>query len=272
MSEKRIFISYRREGGDHLAGRIAGSLRDLGYTVFYDMESMRAGRFDEQIREAICASDHILTILTRNSLDCCSDPEDWVRREIECAIGLGKQIISVMTPDFRMPERMPGLMASFGMHHGIYVYPDYYESMIDKLNSLLEGRSAGMMEGLRLLKLGLHAQALVSFEKALRTNVPDPDAYFYAAAAMLKGKRPFLADRKTIQAIEEYLTAASRIEDRPVYSFFLAYVKYDYYHRKMLRTTPDHTKLLRHARERGLTPEQIGELFSLLQVSRPAGI
>ena len=33
----QIFVSYRREGGADLAGRIADQLKNLGYNVFFDV-------------------------------------------------------------------------------------------------------------------------------------------------------------------------------------------------------------------------------------------
>ena len=53
MEPYQIFISYRREGGDSLAGRIADRLRLEGYDVFYDVETMRSGPFNKQILSAI---------------------------------------------------------------------------------------------------------------------------------------------------------------------------------------------------------------------------
>ena len=42
MSEQ-VFISYRREGGDIIAKLICESLKNNGYTVFYDYDSISGG-------------------------------------------------------------------------------------------------------------------------------------------------------------------------------------------------------------------------------------
>ncbi|MBQ2750106.1 MAG: toll/interleukin-1 receptor domain-containing protein [Clostridia bacterium] len=42
MKKYQIFISYRRDGGADLAGRISDRLTALGYSVFLDVESMRS--------------------------------------------------------------------------------------------------------------------------------------------------------------------------------------------------------------------------------------
>ena len=44
-----IFISYRREGGEDAAVQILDALREIGYDVFLDFDSLRVGAFDEQL-------------------------------------------------------------------------------------------------------------------------------------------------------------------------------------------------------------------------------
>ena len=45
MSEQ-VFISYRRVGGDVTAKLICEALKNRGYTVFYDFDSLHGGHFD----------------------------------------------------------------------------------------------------------------------------------------------------------------------------------------------------------------------------------
>ena len=49
----QIFISYRREGGDVLAGRLHERFTRMGYRVFYDIESLRSGDFNRALLEVI---------------------------------------------------------------------------------------------------------------------------------------------------------------------------------------------------------------------------
>ena len=81
MENYQIFISYRRDGGDMLAGRLADKLRTLGYGVFFDVESMRSGLFNTQILEAITLCKDVIVVLPPCGLDRCSDDNDWVRKE-----------------------------------------------------------------------------------------------------------------------------------------------------------------------------------------------
>jgi len=48
-----IFISCRREGGQETALLICERLKQMGYRVAYDIETLRSGRFDRQILDII---------------------------------------------------------------------------------------------------------------------------------------------------------------------------------------------------------------------------
>lgn len=89
--------------------------------------------------------------------------------------------------------------------------------------------------GLCCLKLKLYDKAIAAFERAIDANLSDSEVYFYAAAALLKGKKPFLHLRPTIDKIVEYLNTAIMLEDRGIYHYFLAYIKKDYFARKRFR-------------------------------------
>ena len=50
-----IFISYRREGGEALACFLYEKLKNTGCNVFYDVSSLRQGKYDEKLLEVIIA-------------------------------------------------------------------------------------------------------------------------------------------------------------------------------------------------------------------------
>ena len=96
MTNCQIFISYRRERGADLAGRISDRLKGMGYDIFFDVESMRSGTFDTQIFDAIDSCADVLLILPPNSLDRCVNEGDWVRTEIAYSLKKKKNIIPVI--------------------------------------------------------------------------------------------------------------------------------------------------------------------------------
>lgn len=269
MEKYQIFISYRRDGGEHLAGRIEDRLSGLGYSVFLDVESMKAGRFDEQIYRAIDGCDVVLVILSEHALDRCVNEGDFVRMEIEYAMKLGKKIIPIMDRKFVFPQNLPESMKTLDRYHGLLPNSNYFQDFINQIVGLMKisPRSGG--EYARYLDLKLYPQALALCEKAMMENPMNADLYLYASAALLAGKRPFLVDRGTIQKVENYLETAMLVCDRAIFHYLLAYIKLDFYKRKMLRTVPDYSVALGDAHTMGITEQDIEFLFGLLRVSRP---
>ena len=86
MEDYDIFISYRRVGGADFARQMQLALKTKGYNVFLDFDELKDGVFDRRIEAAIKSSKVFLFILSTHALDRCKNEEDWVRKEIECAI------------------------------------------------------------------------------------------------------------------------------------------------------------------------------------------
>ncbi len=87
---------------------------------------------------------------------------------------------------------------------------------------------------------------------------------------VLQGKMPFLHTRAVIDRVISYVESAISIEQRGIYYYFLCYVKYDYFKRKFLNTTPDYTQYLAQARQAGVSEYDIGQFYKLLGTQRPS--
>ena len=120
------------------------------------------------------------------------------------------------------------------------------------------------------LKLKQYDLASQAFEKALQFNFDNSEAFFYAAVALLQGKIPFLHLRPTIDKILSYVNSALMIENKGIYHYFIAYIKYDYFKRKYLNVTPNYSQVLATAQQAGVTEQEISQLFALLGTQRPA--
>lgn len=120
------------------------------------------------------------------------------------------------------------------------------------------------------LKLKLYDKALQRFEEAIEENFDNPEASFYAAVSLLKGKKAFLTPMADIKKAIEYVNAALMVEERGVFHYFLAYIKYDFYARKFLRVSPDWREELALAQSTNLSPTDCDMLFDILGVQRPA--
>ncbi len=119
------------------------------------------------------------------------------------------------------------------------------------------------------LKLKMYDKALECFEKAVVDNFDDSEVYFYAAICCLKGKKAFVTPRADIDKIDEYMNAATMIEPKGIYYYFWAYVKYDYFKRKFLNTSPNYIELLNNAELYQVSDLDKTELFQILNVENP---
>lgn len=119
------------------------------------------------------------------------------------------------------------------------------------------------------LKLRMYDNALSYFEKAVVDNFDDSEVYFYAAICCLQGKKAYLSLRPQINKAEEYLNAAIMIEPKGIYYYFWSYIKYDYFKRKFLNTSPDYIELLKTAEKVGVSVYDKTQLFSILNVEKP---
>src|SRR5262245_8402594 len=97
--EKTIFISYRRKD-TYAALAVYQYLTGQGYDVFLDYTSIPSGDFEQIIVSNIKARAHFILVLTPTALDRCSEPDDWLRREIETAIDEKRNIIPLFFDSF----------------------------------------------------------------------------------------------------------------------------------------------------------------------------
>lgn len=123
---------------------------------------------------------------------------------------------------------------------------------------------------INFIKAGLYDKAIAFCESAIQENFNNSDAYFYAAIASLKGKRPFLASASSIKKAEEYLQVATAIESKGIYSYLWAYIRFDHHFKKFYKASPDYKELHSNATKAGLSQADVDELFNILDVERPS--
>lgn len=122
---------------------------------------------------------------------------------------------------------------------------------------------------IRYLKNKLYDKALRESEKAIEYNSDNSEMFLYAAICLLKGQKAFVVGRTTIEKIEEYINMAIMIEPRGVYYYFLAYIKYDYYNRKCINTSPTYQEALIIANSSGVFTSDIAQLFDIIGIDNP---
>ncbi len=141
MSDKQrtVFISYRRSASKHLAGRIFDHLRSHDYDVFLDVETIDSGEFDRIILNQIPARAHFIVVLSPGSLRRCVNEGDWLRREIEEAMRLKRNIVPIIDEGFDFEKENAYLpeewREKFTRYNGLRLFRDYFDDGMEKLRN-----------------------------------------------------------------------------------------------------------------------------------------
>lgn len=187
-----IFISYRRDGGEALACLLCTKLRQRGCSVFYDVESLRSGKFNTKIFSVIQECTDVIVILPDHALDRCIDESDWVRKEISCSIKHDKNIIPVMMRKFKWPKKLPEEIQDIVNYNGVSANMEYFDATFEKLLTMLHSVSGKEIAdktfdllyysfspytNQRLIKSKLKIRS--SYEVELYVNVKGNETYEY---------------------------------------------------------------------------------------------
>lgn len=111
-----IFVSYRRDDTRDESVRYHEYLRTLNHVVFLDDEAIPPGAdFPPVLWESIRRSDVVLALIGPRwaAGGRIAEPDDYVRREIELALDLGKKVIPVLVDGAAVPraEDLPPSLA-----------------------------------------------------------------------------------------------------------------------------------------------------------------
>jgi tetratricopeptide (TPR) repeat protein len=137
-AEKTVFISYRRSVSKFIARCVFQDLHYNGYDVFLDVENINNGTFENIILNQIAARAHFLVILTPGTLERCAEPGDWLRREIEFAMDLKRNIIPVMVDDFDFNASLPfltGKLVHLQSYNGLRLRYEFFDDSMRKLRN-----------------------------------------------------------------------------------------------------------------------------------------
>src|SRR5687768_1112685 len=135
--QKTVFISYRRSVGSYLSLLLFKDLTAREFDVFRDVDSIGSGEFENIILNQIAARAHFVVLLTRGTLDCCTDPDDWLRREIEHAVDLKRNIVPVMVDGFQFEDGEKHLVTHklrrLMDFQGQPLVHDFYDAAVEQL-------------------------------------------------------------------------------------------------------------------------------------------
>lgn len=176
MAKYEIFISYRRNAFES-AQLIASSFKAAGYNVFIDVESLRSGKFNEQLYRVIDGCKDFVLVLPQGALDRCESEDDWVRLEVMRAMAQGKNIIPVMLAGFTWKDPMPKGMEELKNYQAITASSsEFFDLSMKRLAGYLKSRShAGLKKTaiwIITIILGLFFISLVAESVIMRVSLP----------------------------------------------------------------------------------------------------
>jgi len=206
--EKTVFISYRRTNAFG-ALAIFQYLTHHGYDVFFDYDGIPSGDFETSILENIRTRAHFVVLLTPSALERCSEPEDWLRREIETALDEKRNIIPLMLEGFSfgtpaIADQLTGKLALLRKYQDLKVPVDYFAEAMDRLRtrflnvaldavphpaSLLAAQAAKTQQaaaGTAPIVQEEELSAQTYFERGFSAVDPDEKIRFYTEAIRLK--------------------------------------------------------------------------------------
>ncbi len=143
-----VFIGYRREDTADVAGRVYDRLLEVfgKDAVFKDVDDLPVGAdFGAYIRTVLPQCRVFLALIgptwaefkNEQGVRRLDDPEDWVRIELETALGEpGLRVVPVWVNDAPMPrkEQLPESMYALLLRNAASVHRDpYFHKDMDKL-------------------------------------------------------------------------------------------------------------------------------------------
>jgi hypothetical protein len=191
-----IFISYRREGGETMAILLHDRLKAKGYSVFLDVESLNAGKFNSQLLKVIENCKDVIVVLSENSLDRCVNEEDWVRKELVHAFEKRKNIIPFMLRGFSWPENLPDDISELPLQNGVNANSnEYFDASIERLITKFlcsKPRSSFKKPKVFIPALALIAVACIAAAIMLRGSAPldEPEPESVIPVAIVTPENP----------------------------------------------------------------------------------
>jgi tetratricopeptide (TPR) repeat protein len=135
---KTVFISYRRSTSKHLARSIFMDLRSNGWDAFFDVNTIDSGEFDRIILNQIAARAHFVLVLSPDALKRCVNEDDWLKREIEEAMRLKRNIVPVFEEGFSFEvekQFLPNSIQDLPRFNALRIPHDFFDEAMEKLRN-----------------------------------------------------------------------------------------------------------------------------------------
>ena len=129
------------DGGDDFALAILHWLWCRGYDAFLDVKDISAGEWLPQLLAGIDGAPNFILILSDGALD---DPKegksDWMRKEIQHALRMAKNIVPIRLEEFVWPKPLPGDIEGLRKRQAILHNHLQSEQTFDRMEEFLRSR------------------------------------------------------------------------------------------------------------------------------------
>jgi len=146
----RVFISYRRDDTQWVAGRLADSLGHYfgDKRVFRDVEGIAGGaEFGDVIHETLGKADAVVVLIGASWLSVTDetgqrrldDPGDWVAQELATALAKGIPVYPVLVEETSMPQAdaLPERLRPLTRFNAITVSDNRWDSDVARLAKIV---------------------------------------------------------------------------------------------------------------------------------------
>jgi hypothetical protein len=151
MTEKRIFISYRRSDSAGYAGRLYDYLKNYfgDERLFFDVDTIKPGvNFEQKIKTELDNSAAVLVLIGNQWLGIkdmngnrrLDDPHDYVRLEVETSLNKNIAVIPVLLQGVQMPSgnELPEPLYDFSRRNAIKLSDENWNSDLRLLTTILK--------------------------------------------------------------------------------------------------------------------------------------
>ena len=138
-----VFISYRRDCGSQLASLLKVYLEVRGLSTFLDVASLGGGKFDDALLSVIRQCLNVVVVLSQDSLKRCMGDhriEDWLHREVVCALQNEVTVVPLCGPNFVWPgeKQLPDDLRSLCRMNAVAWSHEYQDASVEKLIKFLK--------------------------------------------------------------------------------------------------------------------------------------
>ena len=165
VPQKRIFISYRRSDAAGHAGRLYDYLKNYfgSERIFFDVDTIQPGaNFEQRINNELDNSEAILVLIGNQWLDSkdkdgnrrLDNPHDYVRFEVEAALGKNITVIPLLLHGTQMPSAivLPDTLHDLSRRNAIRLNDDHWNSDCNLLAGILK-KTLDVSKSLKELKI-----------------------------------------------------------------------------------------------------------------------